>query len=50
MFSKLGETYKVEIIDRLPQDAVISYYSTGDWVDLCRGPHVEHTGRHLGHF
>jgi len=45
MFSKLGESYKVEIIDRLPPDAVISYYSTGDWIDLCRGPHVEHTGK-----
>jgi len=45
LFAKLGETYKVEIIEALPRDAVISYYSTGDWIDLCRGPHVEHTGK-----
>jgi threonyl-tRNA synthetase len=44
-FTELGETYKVEIIERLPADAVISYYATGDWIDLCRGPHVEHTGK-----
>ena len=45
MFRKMGETYKVEIIEALPADAVISYYTTGEWVDLCRGPHVESTGR-----
>ncbi|HET6611459.1 MAG TPA: threonine--tRNA ligase [Kofleriaceae bacterium] len=45
MFAGLGETYKVDIIDRLPADATISYYTTGDWVDLCRGPHIEHTGQ-----
>jgi len=44
MFRGMGETYKVEIIEALPADAVISYYSTGDWVDLCRGPHVKATG------
>ena len=45
MFSKMDETYKVEIIEALPEDAVISCYETGDWVDLCRGPHIEHTGQ-----
>jgi len=44
-FTDLGETYKVELIEGLAQDAVISYYQTGDWIDLCRGPHVEHTGK-----
>jgi threonyl-tRNA synthetase len=44
MFEKLGETYKVELIDSFPPDAVISYYTTGDWFDLCRGPHVKATG------
>ncbi|HTM19449.1 MAG TPA: threonine--tRNA ligase, partial [Kofleriaceae bacterium] len=44
MFGRMGETYKVEIIQALPADAVISYYTTGDWVDLCRGPHVKSTG------
>jgi threonyl-tRNA synthetase len=45
LFGRLGETYKVDIIERLPPDATISYYATGDWVDLCRGPHLEHTGQ-----
>jgi threonyl-tRNA synthetase len=44
MFERLGESYKVELIDSFPPDAVISYYSTGDWFDLCRGPHVQATG------
>jgi threonyl-tRNA synthetase len=44
-FTRLGETYKVEIIERLPPDAIISYYETGGWIDLCKGPHVEHTGQ-----
>ena len=44
-FTELGETYKIEIIERLPADAVISYYATGDWIDLCKGPHVDHTGK-----
>ncbi|MBX3162307.1 MAG: threonine--tRNA ligase [Deltaproteobacteria bacterium] len=44
MFEKLGETYKVELIDGFPPDAVVSYYTTGDWFDLCRGPHVKATG------
>lgn len=43
MFRDLDEPYKVELIEALPEDATISYYKTGDWVDLCRGPHVEHT-------
>jgi threonyl-tRNA synthetase len=44
MFEKLGETYKLEILDGLAPDATISYYQTGDWFDLCRGPHIKHTG------
>ena len=44
MFDKMGESYKVELIDGFPPDAVISYYTTGDWLDLCRGPHVKSTG------
>jgi threonyl-tRNA synthetase len=44
MFEKLGESYKVELIDSFPPDAVVSYYTTGDWFDLCRGPHVKATG------
>ncbi len=44
MFERRGETYKVELIDSFPPDAVVSYYTTGDWLDLCRGPHVRSTG------
>jgi threonyl-tRNA synthetase len=44
MFEKMNETYKVELIDSFPPDAVVSYYTTGDWLDLCRGPHVRSTG------
>lgn len=43
MFADAGETYKVEIIEALPEDATITIYKTGDWFDLCRGPHVETT-------
>ena len=45
LFSGLGENYKCEIIRDLPADAVISLYRQGDFVDLCRGPHVPSTGR-----
>ena len=45
MFKEAGEKYKVEIINNLPEDAVISCYRQGDFVDLCAGPHVPSTGR-----
>lgn len=38
-----NESYKVELIEDLPEDAVISFYSMGDWVDLCAGPHLPST-------
>ncbi|NLN07353.1 MAG: threonine--tRNA ligase [Firmicutes bacterium] len=44
-FDKLGEVYKVELIRDLPQDAVISCYRCGDFVDLCAGPHLPSTGK-----
>ncbi len=44
-----GEPYKVEIIRDLPEDAVISFYRQGDFVDLCAGPHVGSTGK-VRHF
>jgi threonyl-tRNA synthetase len=44
MFDRLGETYKVELIERFPPGPVVSYYTTGDWLDLCRGPHLRTTG------
>ncbi len=43
LFRKLGESYKVEIIAGIP-DEIVSLYRQGDWVDLCRGPHVPSTG------
>ncbi|MBQ3552929.1 MAG: threonine--tRNA ligase [Clostridia bacterium] len=42
---ELDEPYKVELIEDLPEDAVISFYKQGDFVDLCAGPHVESTGK-----
>ena len=38
-----GEPYKVELIQDLPEDAVISFYSQGEFVDLCAGPHLMST-------
>ncbi|QCX32942.1 threonine--tRNA ligase [Caloramator sp. E03] len=40
-----GESYKVELINDLPEDAVISFYKQGEFVDLCAGPHVPSTGK-----
>lgn len=40
-----GEVYKVELISDLPEDAVISFYKQGEFVDLCAGPHVETTSK-----
>jgi threonyl-tRNA synthetase len=46
-FRQLGERYKAEIIADIPADAEISLYKQGDFIDLCRGPHVPSTGRLL---
>ncbi|NLZ48028.1 MAG: threonine--tRNA ligase [Clostridiales bacterium] len=43
VMSEKGEDYKVEIIKDLPEDAVISFYKQGDFVDLCAGPHLPST-------
>jgi len=40
-----AEPYKLELIDELPEDEVISIYGQGVFTDLCRGPHIPHTGR-----
>jgi threonyl-tRNA synthetase len=45
LFEKLGETYKVELIEDLPVNAPISLYRQGEYVDLCAGPHVKATGK-----
>ena len=44
-FKSKNEDYKVELIQDLPEDAVISCYSQGDFIDLCAGPHVASTGK-----
>ena len=41
----LDEPYKVELINDLPEDAVISFYTQGEFTDLCAGPHLDNTGR-----
>ncbi len=41
----LNEPSKVELINDLPEDAVISFYTQGEFTDLCAGPHLDHTGR-----
>ncbi len=48
-FRDKGERYKALLIERIPEGEVVSLYRQGDWVDLCRGPHVPDTGR-LKHF
>ncbi len=44
-FKSIGEHYKVELIEDLPENEVISLYSQGNFTDLCRGPHVPSTGK-----
>ena len=48
-FRGMGEEYKAQIIEDIPADEVLSLYSQGEFVDLCRGPHVPNTGK-LGAF
>jgi threonyl-tRNA synthetase len=43
-FRARGERYKVEIIESIPEGEEVSYFQHGDFIDLCRGPHVERTG------
>ncbi len=45
LFSKLGETYKLELLKDIPDDKVSVYRTGNDFVDLCRGPHVDSTGK-----
>jgi threonyl-tRNA synthetase len=42
---EMGQAYKVRLIDDLPDEAEISFYQQGDFIDLCKGPHIESTGR-----
>ena len=45
LMKEKGEDYKVELINELPEDEVISFYKQGDFVDLCAGPHAPSTGK-----
>ncbi len=50
LFQELGEDYKLELIDELPEGETISLYESGDFVDLCRGPHLPDTSYLKGVF
>ncbi|OPY58110.1 MAG: Threonine--tRNA ligase 2 [Pelotomaculum sp. PtaU1.Bin035] len=45
LFEESGQNYKVELIEDLPDDAILSFYRQGDFTDLCAGPHIPSTGR-----
>jgi threonyl-tRNA synthetase len=44
-FAEKGENYKVELVDAIPEDQEIKIYRQGEWLDLCRGPHMTSTGK-----
>ena len=44
-YQERGETFKIELLDRIPEDSPIRMYWHGDWQDLCRGPHLQHMGQ-----
>ncbi|WP_128253529.1 threonine--tRNA ligase [Falsirhodobacter deserti] len=44
-YEAAGEPFKVELLDRIPGDEPIRMYWHGDWMDLCRGPHLQNTGQ-----
>ncbi len=44
-FKEQGEDYKVELVDAIPEDEDVKIYRQGDWLDLCRGPHMTSTGK-----
>jgi threonyl-tRNA synthetase len=45
VFKEKGESYKIELIDAIPEGQDLKIYSQGDWFDLCRGPHMTSTGK-----
>ncbi|MBS01682.1 MAG: threonine--tRNA ligase [Gammaproteobacteria bacterium] len=45
LFEQMGEKYKVEILESIPGDEALSFYKQGDFIDLCRGPHIPATGK-----
>ncbi len=44
-FAKKGEAFKIELVDAIPEDQSLKIYKQGDWLDLCRGPHMTSTGK-----
>jgi len=44
-YKKIGEKYKVELVDSIPKESEVSIYYHGKWYDLCRGPHLLSTGK-----
>ena len=44
-FEKMGEAFKVELVETIPADQDLKIYRQGDWLDLCRGPHMTSTGK-----
>jgi len=44
-FHAMGENFKVELVDAIPEDQTIKIYKQGDWFDLCRGPHMTSVGK-----
>ena len=44
-FASIGEDYKVELVDMIPEDEDVKIYNQGKWLDLCRGPHLPSTGK-----
>src|SRR5918995_1307846 len=45
VFADKGETYKIELIDAIPEEQDLKIYRQGEWFDLCRGPHMTSTGK-----
>ncbi len=45
VFGDMGEAFKVELVDAIPEDQELRIYRQGDWFDLCRGPHMPSTGK-----
>src|SRR5829696_8025907 len=45
IFAEKGESYKLELIDAIPEGQDLKIYAQGDWFDLCRGPHMTSTGK-----
>ncbi len=44
-FETRGEAFKIELVDAIPEDQTLKIYKQGDWLDLCRGPHMTSTGK-----